>query len=619
MSEPLLLLPKPQRLTLSGGVFNATDQKLIVIISEKPSVLRFSAACLQRVLRSRLGLNWEVSAGRTIPLPLVALTLRISSQEVEPNQGYEMSISPTGITIIGHDEAGIFYALCTLIQIVEQCGSQLPCLHILDWPDFPVRGVMLDVSRDKVPTMETLFSLVDMLAGWKINQFQLYTEHTFTYWNHPEVWASASPFTGQEIIDLDLYCRERHIELVPNQNSFGHLHRWLNHPRYKPLAEVEDGFDTPWGRSEGSFSLCPLEPGSLAFLDSLYDELLPHFSSRLFNVGCDETFDLGQGRSRELASAQGAGRVYLDFLLKIYQVVKERGYTMQFWGDIILKYPEFIPELPKDSIALEWGYEADHPFEQNCAKFAAAGIPFYVCPGTSSWSSISGRTRNTLGNLENAAKNGLKYGAAGYLITDWGDNGHWQTLPVSYLGFAVGAAFSWSLQANCGMQVQRAISRHAFHDPGGVMGRVAYDLGNVHSAYSIEWPSSSILAAILQTPLAKVRNYKGVTAEGFYRVLEAIDQAMSPIHFTLMDHPDRELILKEYDLAARMLRHACWRGLLAVEPETAQSDELRHRLVRDAQAIIQDLQGVWLARNRPGGLDDSIARFEKARGDYYQG
>ena len=119
-------------------------------------------------------------------------------------------------------------------------GAALPLLEIDDYPDFPARGVMLDVSRDKVPTMETVYGLVDWLAGLKINQFQLYTEHTFAYRQHPKVWAEATPFTSEDILALDAYCRERFIELVPNQNSFGHMHRWLKHPKYGHLAETHE-------------------------------------------------------------------------------------------------------------------------------------------------------------------------------------------------------------------------------------------------------------------------------------------------------------------------------------------------------------------------------------------
>jgi hexosaminidase len=616
MLDTILLLPAPQQLRLTGGTFPLTDRKLILLKSKIPRDLRFSAMRFQKVLHDRLGLTWQVVASQAVPKLLIGLAVELDPGFVDQAQGYELSISADGIKIIAQDAAGVFYAICTLVQIVEQAGPNLPCLEILDWPDFPARGVMLDISRDKVPTMETLFALVDKLAGWKVNQLQLYTEHTFAYHGHPEVWANASPLTGEEILDLDEFCCQRHIELVPNQNSFGHLHRWLSHPAYTPLAEVVDGFEAPWGHLEGSFSLCPVHPGSLAFLRSLYDELLPHFSSRLVNVGCDETFDLGQGRSKDRCAEYGTGRVYMDFLMQIYQEVKSRGFTMQFWADIIHTYPQIIPELPKDIIALEWGYEADYPFADHCAKFAQAGIPFYVCPGTSSWSSLAGRTQNALGNLINAAENGLKFGAIGYLITDWGDNGHWQPLPVSYLGFAAGAAYAWAVDANREMDVQQAVSIHGFGDPSGAMGRVASKLGDVYQSVGVIWPNSSILSGILQTSLEKAGSYKGISVEGFHRALNSIDQAMLPISGIIMSLPDREIILDEYQLVARLLRHACRRGILSLAPDGPGNDELRHCLDQDMRGIIENFRRIWLKRNRPGGLEDSLARLQKAQRDY---
>src|SRR5581483_2674353 len=320
-----------------------------------------------------------------------------------------------------------FYGVCTLIQIVEQCDMRLSAMHISDSPDFPNRGVMLDISRDKVPTMETLFELVDLLASWKVNQLQLYTEHTFAYRNHRVVWEHASPMTPQDILELDAYCRARYIELVPNQNSFGHMHRWLRHEEYRHLAEYEEGYTdlTEHWWAPAPFGLNPTDPRSVELLREMKDELLPNFSSSHFNVGLDETIDLGLGKSAEEVKARGAGAVYLDFLKKIHALVRERGKTMMFWGDIIINHPELISQLPKDAIAMEWGYEADHPFAEHGKAFAQAGIPFYVCPGTSSWISILGRTENAMGNIRNATENGLKNGAIGVLNTDWGDWGHW--------------------------------------------------------------------------------------------------------------------------------------------------------------------------------------------------
>jgi hypothetical protein len=601
------------------GCFAIEPDRLILLDAPDPQALRFAAGRVCRALLDTHGLVWEITASRATPIDLLALSLRLTPEKVPHPQGYELLITPQNIQINAHDQAGVFYGVCTLIQLLTQPSSklttQMPCLHIRDWPDFPARGVMLDISRDKVPTLQTVLDLVDRLASWKINQVQLYTEHTFAYRRHPVPWAKASPFTGEEILALDAFCRERHVELVPNQNSFGHLNRWLIHPEYRPLAETPDGYDYPWGgHSDEPFTLCPSDPGSIQLIREMYDELLPHFSSRLFNVGCDETWDLGQGRSKAECEARGSGRVYLEFLLKIYREVAARGRRMQFWGDIILQHPELVAELPKDVIALSWGYEANHPFDREGAAFAAAGLEFYVCPGTSSWNTVAGRTANALGNLLNAAENGLKHGAAGYLNTDWGDNGHWQPLPVSYLGFLAGAAYAWAVEANRGLDVIAALNRYAFDDPAGVLGQVAYSLGNIYRFAGFEPGNSSALHNFLQTPLEQIaERYGERTSPGaLTQTLQAIEDAMIALPQAASTRPDAALLLRELNYAARTLRHACQRGLLALgAPEKGHVT-----LNADLREIISEHRKVWRARNRPGGLADSVARFEKARKDY---
>ena len=616
MKEELLLLPSPHKVEFSEGAYRLVNKRLILLEGADLPPLFFVARRFQAVLAQHTGLTWEIVASPSIPQTRFGLQLKVIHDEVQHPQGYKLAITPQGIVIHAYDSAGAFYAISTLNQIVEQCGADLPTLNILDWPDFPVRGVMLDISRDKVPSMAAVFSLVDMLAGWKINQFQLYTEHTFAYRSHPVVWAQASPFTGQEILELDEYCRQRYVELVPNQNSLGHMRRWLIHPAYAPLAEVQDGYQTPWGHEDGPFSLCPVDPGSIDLVRSLYDELLPHFSSRMVNVGCDEIFDLGQGRSKTIVEEHGAGRVYIDYLLQIYEEIKSRQRTMQFWGDMIINEPGLIPNLPKDVVVLEWGYEADHPFDEHCARFARAGLPFYVCPGTSSWNSIAGRTDNALANLQKAARNGIRYGASGYLITDWGDNGHWQPLPVSYLGFAAGAAYSWAWDANSDLEIPRAVSLHAFHDPTGSMGKVAYDLGNVYRKLGLELPNSTALFWVLQWPLEQLEGYASLPLEGLQQARDVIRQARDLLQEARMVCRDRYLIAQEYELVLRLLDHACQRIILLNIQDTEEAESLRQELYDDMQEVLGIFTQVWLGRNRPGGLVDSKERLEKLLNDY---
>ncbi|MBC8095848.1 MAG: family 20 glycosylhydrolase, partial [Akkermansiaceae bacterium] len=391
--------------------------------------------------------------------------VRIKTAPDHP-EGYSLTIDRSGVRIEYREVGGLRAAEATLRQLRRQHGRKLPCLEIRDWPDFPRRGVMLDISRGRVPKLETLLELVEHLADFKINEFQLYTEHTFAYTKYKPVWQRWGALTAAEIRKLDARCRELGIDLVPNQNSFGHLREFLAHAPLKPLAEVA----APYESDDGSFlrypsTLAPNHPGTLPFLRELYDELLPNFSSQRFNVGCDETWDLGRGQSQTLCQRIGKGQVYLNFLKQIQREVSARNRHMMFWGDIVLNHPALLQELPRNLIALNWGYEANHPFDREASQFAKAGIPFYVCPGTSTWMTLIGRHDNALPNLRAAAEAGRRHGAIGYLITDWGDGGHPQPLAVSYLPYLAGAALSWCASTFDEKKLVPVLSRDVFNDP----------------------------------------------------------------------------------------------------------------------------------------------------------
>jgi len=608
-SGSLVLLPQPRSIMMRSGALTLSGIRQIVVDAASAESSRIA----QR-LRSEAGKlvksDWSVRTGIVAKTYAGSVVLDINPGSVLNPQGYRLSLNADHILLTAHDAQGLFYGIMTLIQILRQAEGALPLLDIEDDPDFPVRGVMLDISRDKVPTMETLFALVDRLAEWKINHLELYTEHTFAYSQHRDVWMNASPMTAGEIRELDVYCRSRYVDLAPNQNSFGHMGRWLKLPRYHDLAECPDGYEVPWGgrRSEPN-SLNPVDPRSLELMAELYGELLPNFSSRKFNVGCDETWDLGQGKCRELCEKRGKGRVYLDFLLKLYEQVNRQGRTMHFWGDIIIHHPELVSELPRDVVVLEWGYEANHPFDEHGAQFAASGLPFYVCPGTSSWNSLAGRTDNCLANLRNAAENGLKHGAVGFLNTDWGDNGHVQYLPASYLGFAAGAALAWCLDTNKDACWQSVLNVQVFKDQAAVMGGLAYDLGNAYRKSGHETSNASDLFWLLiGKPGWDIP--PGMTKKTLLATKDWIDSAMSPLPEARLMEDQAGPVLDEFRNTARMLKHACDRGLLIRRGET-ETQGHGAKLIRDRNAILEQHRSLWMARNRPGGLVDSVGFLEQ--------
>jgi hexosaminidase len=606
----MILLPMPRRLEMTEGFLLLPRRGYIQLLDIAADLLP-AARVMQRGLAQIAGIHYEIVASGLDEG--VVIDLLISSQ-LPHQQGYEMEIEPAGIHITAASPEGAFYAAQTLVQILRQhADGPIPSLQIEDRPDFRARGVMLDISRDKVPTMATLFALADQLAELKINQLQLYTEHTFAYRGHPTVWAQASPMTGEEILELDQYCRDRFIELVPNQNSFGHMERWLKLPAYRDLAEAPDGFTFPWGvRHAGGFTLNPLDPRSIELVVELYDELLPHFTSPLFNVGCDETFDLGLGQSKAECDRVGKGRVYLDYLKKIHALLQDHQRIMMFWGDIIIHHPALIPELPRDVVALEWGYEAGHPFDEHLAQFDSAGIPVFVCPGTSSWCSITGRTDNALANLREAAAAGIKNNAAGYLITDWGDYGHHQPLSISYLPYAAGAAYSWAHEANRRLDLPAALDAHVFHDRNRMMGQLAFDLGNVYKHCKKPLANGSALFWTLFGGPDHANRFSAVKADEYALAQSGVEEIISRLAAARMSCDNAALIADEFQFAADLLAHACKRGQFLLDRRIFDPVDLFTEL----QQLTARHRQMWLVRNREGGLWESAARLNNSQTAY---
>jgi hexosaminidase len=550
--------------------------------------------------------------------PPKAVSARVDRGQVGQAQGYRLTVRPEGMSLLAADPQGLFYGLMTLKQLLRgaRAAGRLACLRIEDWPDYPVRGVMLDVSRDRVPTMETLRRLIDLWAELKYNQVQLYTEHTFAYPAHEEVWREASPLTPDEVEELDRCCRARGIELAANQNSFGHMERWLRHARYRPLAEATGGFPDPWGgwRTEPT-TLNPLDPRSMELLCGLYDELLPHFSSPLLNVGADEPIDLGHGRCREACRRRGLGRVYLDFLLELHAQVSRRGRVMQFWADVLVHYPELAGEIPRDAIALVWGYERDHPFDRECAIFAEAGLPFYTCPGTSSWNSIGGRWANARANIQAAAGEGLKAGAAGFLLTDWGDNGHWQQLPVPYPAYLYGSAAGWRAGGERDLDLELCLSRHVFRDATGAAARALLILGELAENAIARFHNTSVLGVLLLLQLQpyyreELRKFRGCD---FEPERSRIEEALRLLSASEPQAEDAKLLRAELELTARLLAHSARLGRSRFATPGLSVPEIPERerrgLAEELSGLTEVYKMLWLSRSRPGGLADSSGRM----------
>lgn len=363
-------------------------------------------------------------------------------------EAYEIVVNADRAQVLGGGAAGVYYGVATLRQLLVQYGCGVPQLSIRDAPYFALRGVYHDVTRGKVPTRETLFRLVEWLASYKVNHLQLYVEHTFAFAKHADVWAGSDPLTAEDILALDDHCRRHFVELVPSFSTFGHMYMALRSHTKADLNEL-DGTRAPslpfsFHDRQAHYTLNPADPGSLEFVRDIVLETAPLFSSPWYNVCCDETFDLGKGKSKDRAELEGGpGVLYLEFLRKVVGACAEVGKRAMYWGDVVLTTPELMSELPLDCVALNWDYSVEAK-RRKCSTFATAGVPFVGCPGTQSWNYTLPNIDKAWHNITNMAVESQLHGARGLLTTDWGDYGHIGLLSASFHGFAVGACASWA-------------------------------------------------------------------------------------------------------------------------------------------------------------------------------
>ncbi|MBY0262252.1 MAG: family 20 glycosylhydrolase [Phycisphaerales bacterium] len=520
------------------------------------------------------------------------------------------------VRIAAATPVGLRLGAHTLVQIARLHPQALPKLEINDEPSFAHRGAMLDVSRDRVPTMAHLRHTIDLLASLKVNHLQLYTEHTFAYAGHEAAWADASPLTPAEVRELDAYAAARGVELAPNQNCFGHLAHWLKLPQYQHLAEIEG--DGSWMflffERRGPFSLCPTLPESERFVDDLLSQLVPNFSSRLVNIGCDETFDVGFGRSKpwverraaelggsDIARNRARVELYFQFVAKIAASCARLGRRPMMWGDIAVSHPERLGLMPDGMIGLAWWYEPTDRFGPWVESLREHGHEAWVCPGTSSWRSFTGRTTERRGNIADAAEQGARTGATGFLTCDWGDLGHRQQWPVSLIGLAHGAHAAWNANAARAFDA-RAASAHVFSDPSLTLGPWLETLGDADRPIREKHALTNATALFndLHPPVPAVvepgKRAIAAPREEWLPVrgtLEMLASSLPTVTNPLLDRELRHTLRVATFAADHAIAHRRPGGLAAAD---------RSQLRDELSQVIVEHEELWLTRSRPGGL-----------------
>ena len=540
---------------------------------------------------------------------------------VKGDEAYRLEVTPSAVTVRASADAGAYYGLQTVRELLHAQGRALACCRIQDSPDFARRAQYYDCSRGKVPTLESLKEVIELLAHWKVNEIQLYVENVFVYQRHPAIGKGFSPFTAEDLLELQAFAALHHMRFVPSLASFGHMETILALPEYRPLSELEN----PEGKPGGT-TLCPVDPGSIRLMGELYDEFLPLFTATDFNACGDEPWELGKGRSKRACERYGTGEVYSGFIRKLHRLAEKHGKRLNLWADIVLQHPECLTKLPKDMAMLNWDYYPQGYRIRRSHEITDAGYALVACPGSNSWQSHGTRMQIATDNVTIFAAEARRRNAEGILMTDWGDCGHRQPRGVSYRSFAHAAAQAWNGRAVDNAKFSRVFCRDLMQrEVDGLAG--ALDLSGslamldgsgyklYHALVSPVSPKRADFSVPRISPVWN-NNYKAIEqadGPGCRTLLEKAEALAFPLP-GYRDTPAAKTFLSGLALAKEMDVVAARRVLLGKAYRAGESvtKEEWASLGDAAKRMNVHFERLWNQENRPSRLADNMRRLDSA-------
>jgi hexosaminidase len=412
-----VILPAPRELSETSGRFPLRSAQICFAATPSTEDL-FAAHELASAFAEKAGVTLPVvesgCAGASIRFHRIASDQPLAgpgeSPGPESREAYSIAVTPSTVRIESRSSAGLFYAVQTLRQMVEPgAGPALPEATVRDWPAVAYRGVMMDVSHTQLPRLDELKRQIDFLAHWKLNQYYFYSEASIALDGYP-VLPPGAQFSKAQVREVIDYARQRHIDVIPNQELYGHLHDLFRMERYANLAPI------PYGGE-----LRPEDPRVARILADWIGQLSELFPSRFFHVGFDETWLLEREAAR---LGKHPEDLYLEQLQNVAALLEKHGKIPMAWADMMEKYPQIIPRLPKSLIAMPWHYRpiSDEQYQHFLMPFKQAGVPMmvlgtvlnyhYLVPNYSRSFQVDG--------LLLAA--GVKYGATGFVNSEWTDN-----------------------------------------------------------------------------------------------------------------------------------------------------------------------------------------------------
>ncbi len=630
--QQLRLIPKPRQMKVEPISFRLNTRVRVVPADSRSQDDRFALQDFANDLKETAGVTVRFGRRRGAR-PILAGNLELSSirsalaragldipKDLD-QEGYLLAVTQNQVVIGGRTPAGIFYGLQTLKQLVQGTGPDafVPGVQIIDWPAMRWRAVSDDISRGPVPTVEYIKRQLRTFAAFKLNMHSFYMEHAFASTAHPLIAPAGGALTPDEIRELVSYARRYHIELVPEQQTFGHLHKALKLEKYSELAE------TPYGDV-----LSPQQEGSFQLVADWYSELSELFPGKFFHIGADETFELGKGQSREAVKLRGVGAVYFEHLNRVREILQPYNRRLMFWGDIALNHPELIGSVPGDMIVMNWNYAARDEFMSRIKPFKDAGLEQFVCPGVSNWNQVFPNLDHAVKNIINFVRDGQTSGSIGMMNTTWDDDG--ETLfEMTWYGIVLGAAAAWTVAPLDIEDFDRAFDWAFFRSDGDEFVQGIRALGSVNNLLGVGTTNELFWRDPFTSGFQTQARFLAEKIKEMRMLAEDVDET-----FLTKQHRARRnrSMIPVVRFAAQRFNHMgrrmqvveklsrdYWEAYLnlgdrgKVRRLRAHSGAIYNSMREMAEELAtlrESFREQWLAENRPYWLDNVLARYDRA-------
>jgi hexosaminidase len=624
-SAKIQIIPAPKQLTAGEGSFALRDAR-VVLADSKSAEDQFAAQDFINDVKTTSGATLaigragrrDILIGRIDSLPIAQALQRMNATAPPTlgEEGYVILANAGQVIVAGNTAAGTFYGLQTLKQLVrgDAANAFIPAVKIVDWPTMRWRGLSDDISRGPVPTVDYIKRQIRTLAFLKMNMHSFYMEHTFSSQSHPLIGPEGGSLTPAEIKDLVVYARNYHVELVPEQQTFGHLHKALRLEKYADLAE------TPLGDV-----LSPQQQGTYKLVEDWYKELNELFPGQFFHIGEDETFELGQGQSKDEAQAKGVGALYFQHLNRVRGLLKPYNRKLMFWGDIALNHPDLIGNIPKDMIVMNWQYGARDEFMTSIKPFQDAGLQQFVCPGAHTWNQIFPNTEAAAKNIINFVRDGQKAGAIGMMNTTWDDDGE-SLFETAWYPIALGAAASWQEGTLDRAEFDKNYAWSFYRDEGNDLLSANLLLGTAGSGWGDEvfWrdPFTTQFINFARTNADRIKQMRLAVEDAEEKVARNGRQArrnrenLDALTFAArrFDHLGRR-----YEVMQKF-SDQYWDAYLNLG-DRAKVRRLRYysgaiynnlrEMAEELSILKEGYRKQWLAENRPYWLESVLARYDQ--------